>query len=368
MAPYGTVTDMHDTTLKGLILAAGLGTRLRPITSLRPKPTICVANKPLIHYAIDDLVDAGVREVGIVVSHDTIDHLQEAVEGYRDVRYTFVLQDPPKGLAHAVEVSRDFLGDDAFVMYLGDNLFEHGITPFVDTFRANDDAAAVLALVRVDDPRAFGVAVIEDGRITRLVEKPKDPPSDLAVAGVYVFDARIHDAIEGLEPGAKGEYQITDAIARLIERGHTVLPQEVGGWWKDTGQADDILDANRLELLSRRRLIEGTVEDSNLVGDVVVAPGAIVRRSTVFGPALIGADALVEDAYVGPFTSLGDGVRLRNAEVEYAVVGKRSEIDDVDARIQGSLIGEDVVIKGASTRPSTHRLIVGDMSTLELQQ
>ncbi|TVR95231.1 MAG: glucose-1-phosphate thymidylyltransferase [Trueperaceae bacterium] len=359
---------MHDTTLKGLILAAGLGTRLRPITSLRPKPTICVANKPLIHYAIDDLVDAGVREVGIVVSHDTIEHLEEAVEGYRDVRYTFVLQDPPKGLAHAVEVSRDFLGDDSFVMYLGDNLFEHGITPFVDTFRANDDAAAVLALVRVDDPRAFGVAVIEDGRITRLVEKPKDPPSDLAVAGVYVFDARIHDAIEGLEPGAKGEYQITDAIARLIERGHTVLPQEVGGWWKDTGQADDILDANRLELLSRRRKIEGTVEDSNLVGDVVVASGAVVRRSTVFGPALIGTDAVVEDAYVGPFTSLGEGVRLRNAEVEYAVVGKRSEIADVDARIQGSLIGDDVVIKGATTRPSTHRLIVGDMSTLELQQ
>jgi len=359
---------MRDATLKGLILAAGLGTRLRPLTSLRPKPTICVANKPLIHYAIDDLIDAGVREIGIVVSHDTIDHLQAAVEGYRGAAYTFVLQDPPKGLAHAVEVSRDFLADDPFVMYLGDNLFEHGITPFVDTFRARSDAAAVLALVRVEDPRAFGVAVIEGERITRLVEKPADPPSDLAVAGVYVFDASIHAAIEGLEPGAKGEYQITDAIARLIERGEMVLPQEVGGWWKDTGTAEDILDANRLELLSRRRQIGGSVDETRLVGDVVVEDGAVVRRSTVFGPALIGAGAVVEDAYVGPFTSIGEGVTLRNAEVEYAVVGARSVIQNVDARIQGSLIGEDVTIEGATTRPSTHRLIVGDMSRIDLQQ
>ncbi len=354
--------------LKGLILAAGLGTRLRPITSLRPKPTISVANKSLIHYAIDDLVDAGVGEIGIVVSHETIEHIQLAVEGYREARYTFVLQDPPKGLAHAVDVSREFLGDSPFVMYLGDNLFEHGITPFTDTFRAHPEAAAVLALVRVEDPRAFGVAVIEEGQITRLVEKPADPPSNLAVAGVYVFDSSILDAIDGLEPGARGEYQITDAIARLIERGGTVLPQEVTGWWKDTGKPEDILDANRLELLSRRRSIEGSVEDAQLVGDVVVMPGAVVRRSTVFGPALIGPDALVEDAYVGPFTSLGDGVQLVNAEVEYAVVGARSAIRNVNARIQGSLIGEDVTIAGTTSRPSTHRMIVGDMSEIDLQQ
>ncbi len=359
---------MRETELKGLILAAGLGSRLRPITSLRPKPTISVANKPLIHYAVDDLIDAGVREIGIVVSPETREQIAAVVEGYREARYSFVLQDPPQGLAHAVAVARDFLGDSPFVMYLGDNLFEHGITPFVDTFRADPDAAAVLALVRVDDPRAFGVAVIEDGRIMRLVEKPADPPSDLAVAGVYVFDASIFEAIDGLEPGAKGEYQITDAIARLIERGGAVLPQEVTGWWKDTGKADDILDANRLELLSRRRSIEGTVEDAQLVGDVVVMPGAVVRRSTVFGPALIGGDALVEDAYVGPFTSLGDGVTLQDAEVEYSVVGARCVIRNVRARIQASLIGEDVTIEATSKRPSTHRMIVGDASSIDLQQ
>jgi glucose-1-phosphate thymidylyltransferase len=352
--------------VKGLILAAGLGTRLRPITSLRPKPTISVANRPLIHYALDDLIDVGVSEIGIVVSHDTIDHLREAVEGYRGARYTFVLQDPPKGLAHAVEVSRAFLADDPFVMYLGDNLFERGIGAFVDAFRPDDGVNAVLALVRVADPRAFGVAVIDDGRITRLVEKPADPPSDLAVAGVYVFDRTIHDAIDGLEPGAKGEYQITDAIARLIERGGVVAPVEVEGWWKDTGTADDILDANRLELLGTTGSVEGDVEESRLIGDVIVRPGAVVRRSTIFGPAIIGADALVEDAYVGPFTSIGERVALIDAEIEYSVVGAGTRIHDVATRIHGSLIGEDATIHGASGRPSGHRLVIGDKSRVDL--
>jgi glucose-1-phosphate thymidylyltransferase len=354
--------------VKGLILAAGLGTRLRPITSLRPKPTISVAGKPLIHYAVDDLVDVGIVDIGIVVSHDTIDHLKESLEGYRGASYTYVLQNPPQGLAHAVAVARPFLGQDDFVMYLGDNLFEHGIGQFVDAFRPAEGVHAVLALVKVDDPRAFGVAVVEDGRITRLVEKPADPPSDLAVAGVYVFDAGVHDAIEGLEPGAKGEYQITDAIARMIEAGRRVAPMEVDGWWKDTGKAEDILDANRLLLTRRRRSVLGETDGSDLVGDVVVEAGAVVRRSTVFGPALICSGCVVEDAYVGPFTTLGQGVVLERAEVEYAVVGAGTTIRDVGARIQGSLIGEDVTIAGVSTRPSTHRMIVGDHSRIELQQ
>ncbi len=354
--------------MKGLILAAGLGTRLRPITSLRPKPTIRVGGKPLIHYAVDDLVDAGIHDIGIVVSHDTIDHLKEALEGYRGASYTYLLQNPPQGLAHAVVVAREFLADDPFVMYLGDNLFEHGIQGFVDAFRPDDGVNAVLALVRVEDPRAFGVAVIEDGRITRLVEKPADPPSDLAVAGVYVFDASVHDAIEGLEPGAKGEYQITDAIARMIEAGRVVAPVEVTGWWKDTGRAEDILDANRLVLLERRREISGEVEDSQLVGDVVVEPGAIVRRSTIFGPALICAGARVEDAYIGPFTTLGADVTFTNAEIEYAVVGTGTVVRDVASRIQGSLIGEDVVLEGATRRPSTYQMIVGDKSKILLPQ
>jgi len=355
--------------MKGLILAAGLGTRLRPITSLRPKPIINVANRPLIHYAVDNLLDAGVNEIGVVVSTDTRSDLQRTLEPYGDrASFTYLLQDPPKGLAHAVEVSREFLADDPFVMYLSDNLFEHGIRPFVDAFRPDEGVNAVLALVPVDDPRAFGVAELDGDRVVGLVEKPSDPPSNLAIAGVYVFDANVHDAIRGLEPGAKGEYQITDAIQRLIERDLHVAPVEVVGWWKDTGKPEDILDANRLELLRLRRDIAGTVEDSRLVGDVVLEQGATVRNSTVFGPALIGAGSVVEDAYIGPFTTLGNDVRLENAEIEYAVVGARSSVHHVGARIQASLIGEEVEITNAGRRPSTHQLTVGDKSRLVLSE
>lgn len=355
--------------MKGLILAAGLGTRLRPITSLRPKPIINVANRPLIHYAVDNLLDAGVTDIGIVVSTDTQRDLMSSVEPYGDrARFTFLLQDPPKGLAHAVEVAREFLADEPFVMYLSDNLFEHGIRPFVEAFRPEDGVNAVLGLVPVEDPRAFGVAEVEGDRVRRLVEKPEHPPSDLAVAGVYVFDASVHQAIVGLEPGAKGEYQITDAIQRMIEGGRHVVGAQVTGWWKDTGKPEDILDANRLQLLRMHRDVRGTVEDAELVGDVVVEEGAVVRRSTIFGPALIGAGSVVEDAYVGPFTSLGNEVRIENAEIEYAVVGARSVIRDVRSRIQGSLLGEEVEVTSVDGRPATHRLIVGDTSRVTLDE
>jgi len=355
--------------MKGLILAAGLGTRLRPITSLRPKPIINVANRPLIHYSVDNLLEAGVTDIGIVVSTDTRRDLERTLESYQDrATFTFVLQDPPKGLAHAVEVARDFLASEPFVMYLSDNLFEHGIRPFVEAYRPDDGVDAVLALVPVDDPRAFGVAEVDGDKVTRLVEKPDDPPSNLAVAGVYIFGPSVHDAIEGLEPGAKGEYQITDAIQRLIDAGRTVHGVRVSGWWKDTGMPDDILDANRLELLRLRRDIAGTVEASRLVGDVVLEAGAVVRDSTVFGPALIGAGSVVQNAYVGPFTTLGNDVQLEDAEIEYAVVGARSQIRNVGARIQGSLLGEEVIVTSAHERPSTHRLTVGDKSSLILSE
>lgn len=355
--------------MKGLILAAGLGTRLRPITSLRPKPIINVANRPLIHYSVDNLLEAGVTDIGIVVSTDTRRDLERTLESYQDrATFTFVLQDPPKGLAHAVEVARDFLASEPFVMYLSDNLFEHGIRPFVEAYRPDEGVDAVLALVPVDDPRAFGVAEVDGDRVTRLVEKPDDPPSNLAVAGVYIFGPSVHDAVEGLEPGAKGEYQITDAIQRLIDTGSTVHGVRVSGWWKDTGMPDDILDANRLELLRLRRDIAGTVEASRLVGDVVLEAGAVVRDSTVFGPALIGAGSVVQNAYVGPFTTLGNDVQLEDAEIEYAVVGARSQIRNVAARIQGSLLGEEVIVTSAHERPSTHRLTVGDKSSLILSE
>lgn len=355
--------------MKGLILAAGLGTRLRPITSLRPKPTISVANKPLIHYAVDNLVAANARDIGVVVSYPTINSIKETLANYPDVRFTYILQNPPQGLAHAVKVSREFLADDPFIMYLSDNLFEHGIGSFVQAFEAGH-TNAVLALVPVEleEARSLGVAVVEEGHIVRLVEKPKDPPSTLAVAGVYVFDASIHAIIDSLAPGAKDEYQITDAIQGLITAGGTVTPVQVTGWWKDTGKPDDILDANRLELMRLRRRVQGDVRDSKLVGEVVVEAGAVVRDTTVFGPAIIGAGSEVHTAYVGPFTAIGRNVTLRNAEIEYAVVGDRTVIEAVGPRIQASLIGEDVRISGHDGRPSTHRLIVGDESRILLQE
>jgi len=354
--------------MKGLILAAGLGTRLRPITSLRPKPTISVANRPLIHHAVDNLRSAGIDHIGVVVGIATEVSIREVLADVAGVTIEYIMQDPPLGLAHAVKVARPFLGDDSFVMYLSDNLFERGIDYFVRAFRPSDGVNAVLALVTVPDPRALGVAVVDGGRITKLVEKPAVPPSNLAVAGVYVFDASIHDAIQDLEPGAKGEYQITDAIQRMIDSGGNVAPVLVEGWWKDTGRAEDILDANRLMLGALRGRVDGLVVSSELVGEVVVEPGAAVRDSTIFGPAIIGRGTKVDRAYIGPFTTLGDDVTVSDAELEYSVVGSGSSISHVSTRIQASLIGEDVVVTGHDNRPSTHRLIVGDESRIELQE
>ncbi|MFA5550971.1 MAG: glucose-1-phosphate thymidylyltransferase [Trueperaceae bacterium] len=355
--------------MKGLILAAGLGTRLRPITSLKPKPTISVANKPLIHHAVDNLVEAGVRDIGVVVSFLTANSIKETLADYQGVNFEFIQQNPPKGLAHAVEVSRGFLGDDPFVMYLSDNLFEHGIKEFVQRFEAGEHTA-VMALVPVsyEAAKSLGVAAVDGDRITRLVEKPAEPPSTLAIAGVYVFDNKIHKMIEGLAPGAKGEYQITDAIQRLIEAGEPVAPVEVTGWWKDTGNPEDILDANRLLLMRTKRDVQGTVENSQLVGEVVVGAGAVVRNTTIFGPVLIAPGAEVTGSYVGPFTSIGEGSVVKDSEIEYSVVGARTSIEGVGPRIQASLIGEDVRVAGHRGRPSTHRLVVGDESSILLQE
>ena len=346
--------------MKGLILAAGLGTRLRPLTSLRPKPALSVANRPLIYYALDDLVNAGVTDIGIVVSPATHDSLQELVNAYEGITATYIVQDPPLGLAHAVQTAQPFLGDSDFVMFLGDNLFEHGITPFVDRFREGG-ASAVLALVPVPDPRQLGVAVVQDGRITELVEKPEVPPSNLAIAGVYVFSKDIHDMIVDLPRGAKNEYQITDAIARLIERGYTVVPGEVTGWWKDTGKAEDILDANALVLARQTPKQEGTVKDSTITGNVVIEAGAKVRYSTIEGPALIAAGASVQHATIRPNTTIEQDARVAHTEIGDSIIGRGSTVEYAK-RLTRSLIGAEATISSDDAASLT----IGDHATVKL--
>ena len=351
--------------MKGLILAAGQGTRLRPLTHTRPKPVIRVAGRPIIHYALDNLREVGIREVGVVVSPDTRTDVQAALNGFEGVSLEYVLQEQPQGLAHAVSVARGWLGSDPFVLYLGDNLFERGIAPFVEAFRESGPAA-VVALARVEDPRQFGVAVVEGGRISRLIEKPADPPSNLAVAGVYVFDPVVHAVIEHLTPSARGEYEITDAIQRLIDGGQEVQGLPIEGWWKDTGRPEDLLDANRLLLAGIEPRNDGRVEESRLIGRVVIEEGATVRRSTVMGPALIAAGSLVEDAFVGPFTAVGPEAEVRGSEVEYSIVADRGVIENVPTRLQECVIGVGARVTSRAGLPRAHRLVLGDESRVEI--
>ncbi|MGQ9735892.1 MAG: glucose-1-phosphate thymidylyltransferase [Thermaceae bacterium] len=351
--------------MKGLILSAGRGTRLRPLTHTRPKPVIRVAGRPILHYAVENLLEAGIEEIGIVVSPETQKDIAVALESFpNSPQFTLLLQEEPQGLAHAVWVARRWLWDSPFVLYLGDNLFQKGIQGFVKKFKK--DVSAVIALVPVDNPRQFGVAVVEEERIVQLVEKPQDPPSHLAVAGVYVFSPEVHEAIASLKPSARGEYEITDAIQALIDQGKTVLGIQVQGWWKDTGRPEDLLDANRLLLEELSPRVEGEVQESRLVGRVVVEKGARVWRSTLIGPVHVAQGAQVEEAYVGPFTSVGPRAVVRRAEVEYALLEEEARLEEVPVRLQESILGVGAEVQGKNGLPRTHRLVLGDLSRVEL--
>ena len=368
--------------MKGLILSGGKGTRMRPLTFTQAKQLIPVANKPVLFYGIEALRDAGIREIGIVVG-DTRDEIREACgDGSRwGVRITYIEQAAPLGLAHAVLISEGFLtgrgaepgaaadpdGDGTFVMYLGDNILKSGITSLVEEFRSKRPNSLIL-LTRVPNPRMFGVAELENGRVARLVEKPREPKSDLALVGVYMFDARIFEAVRAIRPSGRNELEITDAIQYLVERGFEVQPHLVEGWWKDTGKIEDILDANRLILEGMAGRIDGEVDAaSQTSGSVVVERGAAVRRSIVRGPAVIGEGATIEDAYVGPFTSIGPRCRVARTEIEHSIVLEGAEIQDVGARIDESLIGREVRIYKCPPRPSAYRFMVGDKSEIGIK-
>ncbi len=354
--------------MKGLILSGGKGTRLRPLTYTSAKQLVPVANKPVLFYGLEALADAGIRQVGVVVG-DTASEIRAAVgDGSRwGLEVTYIEQDAPRGLAHAVLVSEPYLGREPFVMYLGDNLLNKGIRPLVEEFAALRPAAQIL-LTRVPDPQMFGVAELRDGKVVRLVEKPTAPPSDLALVGVYMFGPEIFESVKRIRPSARNELEITDAIQDLIDHGLEVRPHIVDGWWKDTGKLEDMLEANRLILDTLSRRIEGTVDAaSRIEGKVVIEAGAVVERSVVRGPVIIGARARITHAYIGPFTSIMNDVEVRDAEIEHSIVLEGSVISDLQNRVEDSLIGKNVRIYREPVKPSAYRFMLGDNSEVGIR-
>jgi glucose-1-phosphate thymidylyltransferase len=369
--------------MKGLILSGGAGTRLRPITHTSAKQLVPVANKPILFYGIEDLVEAGITEIGIIISPHTGDEIRAAVgDGSRwGARMTYIVQDEPLGLAHCVVMAREFLGDDDFVMYLGDNLLRQGVKEFVDRFEADRVAAlaptledaprpptAQILLTRVPDPQRFGVAAVDEkGEVIELVEKPEVPPSDLALVGVYLFDATIHVACDAIDPSPRGELEITDAIQWLIDQGHRVRHEVLDGWWKDTGKLDPLLEGNALVLETLERDIRGTVDDgSRIDGRVVIDDDAVVVNSTIRGPAIIGVGTRIVNSYVGPNTAIYYGCEIVDSEIEHSIVLEQSRIVGI-RRLADSLIGKEVEVSRSGTRPTATRLMLGDHSKVDLE-
>jgi glucose-1-phosphate thymidylyltransferase len=354
--------------VKGLILSGGKGTRLRPLTYTSAKQLVPVANKPVLFYGIEAMAGAGIRDVGIVVGETQAEIRAAVGDGSKwGIRVEYIEQDAPRGLAHAVKISQPFIGTDPFVMYLGDNLLNKGITHFVDQF-AREKPAAQILLARVPDPQMFGVAELHDGNVVRLIEKPKEPIGDLALVGVYMFGSEIFDSVNQIAPSFRNELEITDAIQNLIDRGLTVRPHIVEGWWKDTGKLEDILEANRLILDTLERRIEGTVDDDSRVeGKVVIEDGATVERSVIRGPAIIGRGARIVHAYVGPFTSIMNDVEIRDSEVEHSIVLEGASLSDLANRVIDSLIGKNVRIYRIPLKPSAYRFMLGDNSEVGIR-
>ena len=364
--------------MKGLILSGGAGTRLRPITHTSAKQLVPVANKPILFYGIEDMVEAGITEIGIITG-DTGPEIREAVgDGSQwGANVTYIPQDAPLGLAHCVLIARNFLGNDDFVMYLGDNLLRQGIAEFVESFEADHvesragDAqvpSAQILLARVDDPQRFGVAEIgPDGEVTKLVEKPEHPKSDLALVGVYLFDPSIHEAVAAIEPSPRGELEITDAIQWLIDNGHRVRHEVLEGWWKDTGKLEPLLEGNRLVLDMLQASNAGTVDAASVLeGIVVIEAGAEVVNSILRGPVIIGEGSRIVDSTVGPYASIYFDCEISASTIENSVILEQSRITGVEG-IADSLVGKQVEVRRARTTPAATRLMIGDHSIVELR-
>lgn len=354
--------------MKALVLSGGKGTRLRPLTHTSAKQLVPVANKPVLFYGLEAIKTAGIAEVGIIVG-DTRAEIEAAVgDGSQfGLDVVYIPQEAPLGLAHTVLIAGEFLGDDDFVLYLGDNFLVGGISGLIDDFVAEKPDVQIL-LTPVAEPQFYGVAELgEGGRILSLQEKPAKPRSNLAIVGVYMFNKRIHEAVRNIEPSTRGELEITDAISWLIEHGAAVRSTQVSGYWKDTGRLQDMLECNRMVLETVEPRIAGDVDSKSVVtGRVVVSSGAVVRDSVIRGPVVIGEGAVIESSYVGPFTSIAGGCRIIDSEVQNSIVLENSSIDGV-ARVEHSLIGKDVEVVRARSKPNTHQLMLGDHSRVQIQ-
>lgn len=359
--------------LKGLILSGGKGTRLRPITHTSAKQLVPVANKPVLFYGIEAMAAAGIEQIGIIIAPETGAEIESVVgDGSRfGVRISYILQDEPLGLAHAVLTAEPFLEASPFVMYLGDNLLQGGIADLVAAFVEHEPDALIL-LTPVPDPENYGVAELaqaapgETGRVVRLAEKPSEPATDLALVGVYMFTRAIHEAARAIEPSARGELEITDAIQHLLDTGARVEPHIVRGWWKDTGRLEDMLEANRLILDNLVERIDGELLDSRVDGRVVIEAGARLERTTVRGPAIIGAGARLTDCYVGPYTAIAEGCEITASEVEHSILLAGSSVSHLDGRMESSLLGRNVNVRRGGAQPRAYRFMVGDDSDIAI--
>ncbi len=359
--------------MKALILAGGAGTRLRPITHTSAKQLVPVANKPILFYGIEAMALAGIVEIGIIVGDTKAEVMATVGDGSQfGVQVTYIPQDLPLGLAHCVLIAQDFLGDDDFVMYLGDNLLEQDLAAFVHAFETarsgTEPPTAQILLKKVPDPHRFGIASLDEhGNVIHLVEKPVDPPSDLALVGVYLFDQTIHVAVAAIEPSPRGELEITDAIQWLIDEGYRVRCELLTGWWIDTGKLTPLLEANRLLLEKIETRIDGDVdEDSVIDGRVIVEAGAVVINSTIRGPVAIASGARIVDSFIGPFSAIGEDCQVTNSEVEHSVIMARSVISDIP-RLEDSLIGREAVVVRTQKRPRAARLMVGDHCQIDVE-
>lgn len=358
--------------MKALITAGGKGIRLRPITHTSNKHLISIANKPMIHYAIEAVVDAGIKELGILINPDTGDEIKQALGNGEKwgVSISYIMQEAPIGLAHVVKVAEDFIQKDPFVFYLGDNVIVGGIKKFLDGFK-NSGNNCHLVLAKVKDPQRFGVPEIKEGKITKIEEKPKNPRSDYAVTGIYFYDSNIFEAVNNIKPGWRGELEISDAHQYLIDNGYKVGFSEITGWWKDTGKPEDLLEANRLVLEQiinhKESTIQGEVDEhSEIIGKVIIEKGAIIKNSSIFGPTIIGNNTIIKNSFIGPFSSVYYDCEIINSEMEYSIVMEQCRIVDVETRIERSILGKNVEISKGNYRPRSHCFIIGDQSKIRL--